>query len=105
MTDQLFQPIKLGKQLLEHRVALAPLTRLRNIEYVPTKPIQPTYYQQRSTKGGLLITEATIIMPSGGSYKLAPGIWSSEQVNGWKKVTQAVHDKDGIIYCQLWHLG
>lgn len=103
--DQLFQPIQLGKETLSHRIALAPLTRLRNIEYVPTKPYQSTYYAQRSSKGGFLITEATIISPSGGSYKLAPGLWNEQQVEGWKKIVKEVHDKGTIIYCQLWHLG
>ncbi|KAG2227074.1 hypothetical protein INT45_003804 [Circinella minor] len=101
----LFRPIKVGNSQLEHRVVLAPLTRFRSDEnHVPTD-LQREYYSQRSTKGGLLISEATFINPYAGAYPGAPGIYNQEQIEGWKKVTSAVHEKGGIIYLQLWHVG
>ena len=97
----LFQPIKVGNNQLEHRVVLAPLTRFRSDEnHVPTD-LQREYYSQRSTKGGLLVSEATFINPYAGAYPGAPGIYNQEQIEGWKKVTSAVHEKGGIIYLQL----
>ncbi|KAI9495763.1 12-oxo-phytodienoic acid-like protein [Zychaea mexicana] len=101
----LFQPIKIGKTQLDHRVVLAPLTRFRSDEnHVPTA-LQQEYYAQRATKGGLLISEATFISPTAGAYPGAPGIYSKMQVEGWKPVTDAVHAKGGVIYLQLWHVG
>ncbi|KAG2227077.1 hypothetical protein INT45_003807 [Circinella minor] len=102
----LFQPIKVGNHQLEHRVVLAPLTRFRGDEnHVPTD-LQAEYYAQRATKGGLLITEATFINGrDAGGYPCVPGIYNQEQIEGWKKVTSAVHEKGGLIYLQLWHVG
>ncbi|KAI7855915.1 hypothetical protein BDC45DRAFT_505053 [Circinella umbellata] len=102
----LFQPTKVGNHQLEHRVVLAPLTRFRSDEnHVPTD-LQAEYYSQRATKGGLLIAEATFINArNAGAYPGAPGIYNQEQINGWKKVTSAVHKKGGIIFLQLWHVG
>ena len=81
-TSALFQPIKVGTAQLEHRVVLAPLTRFRSDEnHVPTA-LQEEYYRQRTTKGGLLISEATFISPTAGGYPGAPGIYSTEQVMG-----------------------
>ena len=98
----LFQPIKVGNDQLEHRVVLAPLTRFRSDEnHVPTD-LQTEYYAQRATKGGLLISEATFINSrNAGAYPAAPGIYNQEQIDGWKKVTSAVHEKGGLIYLQL----
>ncbi|KAI7856498.1 hypothetical protein BDC45DRAFT_544486 [Circinella umbellata] len=89
--------IKVGNHQLEHRVVLAPLTRFRGDEnHVPTD-LQAKYYAQRATKGGLLITEATFINGrEAGGYPCVPG---------WKKVTSAVHEKGGLIYLQVWHVG
>lgn len=100
-SDNLFKPTKIGKQTIAHRVVLAPLTRFKSVEYVPTNPMQATYYAQRSSPGGLLITEATLISPAAGSYDTAPGIWNNEQKLAWKEITDAVHKKGGIIFCQL----
>lgn len=101
----LFTPLKLGNKTLQHRVVLAPLTRFRNSpEAVPTDLVKE-YYQQRASEGGLLITEATLITRLAGGYPRAPGIWNKEQIEAWKKVTDAVHEKKGLIYCQLWHIG
>lgn len=102
---KLFEPIKIGRHNLQHRVVLAPLTRFRaTLEAVPTD-LLVEYYKQRATPGGLLITEATFISRLAGGYRRAPGIYSKEQIEGWKKVTSAVHDKGGIIFLQLWHIG
>lgn len=101
---RLFMPLKLGKATLEHRIAMAPLTRFRAPNHIPVER-HATYYGQRATKGGLLITEATYIAPEAGGYEHVPGIHSAEQIKGWKAVTEAVHAKGGVIYVQLWALG
>ncbi|KAL1930994.1 hypothetical protein VTP01DRAFT_10131 [Rhizomucor pusillus] len=101
----LFKLIKVGNILLQHRVVLAPMTRLRNDQnHVPTDLVRE-HYIQRATPGGLLITEATMISPMAGGVPHAPGIYTKEQIEGWKKVTSAIHDKQGYIYLQLWHIG
>ncbi|KAI8064276.1 uncharacterized protein B0P05DRAFT_554815 [Gilbertella persicaria] len=103
--NALFSATKIGNLQLKHRVVLCPLTRYRATkEAVPTD-LQVEYYKQRASEGGLLITEATFISPSAGSYPQAPGIFSKEQIEGWKKVTHAVHEKKAYIYLQLWHIG
>ncbi|CAO3637759.1 unnamed protein product [Mucor hiemalis] len=103
--SKLFSPIKIGRHELQHRVVLAPLTRFRaTLEATPTQ-LLVDYYSQRATPGGLLITEATFISPYSGCYRQAPGIYTQDHINEWKKVTSAVHEKGGIIYLQLWHLG
>ncbi|KAJ8507389.1 hypothetical protein ONZ45_g10252 [Pleurotus djamor] len=106
-TSKLFQPIKVGRVTLQHRVALAPLTRNRSTkEQVPILPLVSEYYSQRgSTPGTLLITEATIIAPPAGGYDFVPGVWSVDQITAWKKITDAVHAKGSFIYLQLWALG
>ncbi|KAI8641454.1 hypothetical protein BD408DRAFT_388801 [Parasitella parasitica] len=102
----LFSPIKVGANALKHRVVLAPLTRFRATEQsaVPTD-LQTEYYKQRASDGGLLVTEATFISRLAGSYPQAPGIYSKEQIEAWKKVTSAVHEKNAVIFLQLWHIG
>ncbi|CAO3607202.1 unnamed protein product [Mucor hiemalis] len=103
-TQAIFSPIKVGDNKLQHRVVLAPLTRFRStVEGVPTD-LQAEYYKQRTTDGGLLITEAAGIT-QGGAYPKAPGIYTKEQIEAWKKVTSAVHEKKGTIFLQLWHIG
>jgi len=101
--SKLFQPLQLGKAKLGHRIALAPLTRFRaDDDHVPL-PIVKTYYEQRgSVPGTLLITEATIISPRASGYYNVPGIYNDAQIKAWKEVTDAVHAKGSIIYCQLW---
>jgi 2,4-dienoyl-CoA reductase-like NADH-dependent reductase (Old Yellow Enzyme family) len=104
-TKAVFSPIKVGLNKLQHRVVLAPLTRFRATpEAVPTD-LQVEYYRQRASEGGLLITEATFISPNSGSYPQAPGIFTKEQIENWKKVTNAVHEKKAYIYLQIWHIG
>lgn len=96
--------MKLGRAQLEHRVALAPLTRFRAPNHT-VGDLQATYYGQRASKGGLLITEATFIAAEAGGYPTAPGVYAPEHVEGWRKVTEAVHAKGGLIYMQLWAIG
>jgi N-ethylmaleimide reductase len=103
MSD-LFSPVKLGSIAMSNRMVMAPLTRNRSsIEGVP-QDINVTYYEQRAT-AGLIITEATPISAMGHGYPLLPGIYTDAQVDGWKKVTDAVHAKGGKIVIQLWHVG
>lgn len=101
----LFSPITIGNHILNHRIVLAPLTRLRNTEDGVPQAHCVEYYQQRATKNGLLITEGTIISSASIGYPFAPGIYTDKQVEGWKKVVEAVHAKGGIIFSQLWHIG
>jgi N-ethylmaleimide reductase len=99
----LFDTIQVGSMLLHNRVAMAPLTRNRAPHAIPT-PSMATYYTQRAS-AGLLITEATAISHQGQGYADVPGLYSSAQVDGWKKVTAAVHAAGGHIVTQLWHVG
>ncbi|CEP14555.1 hypothetical protein [Parasitella parasitica] len=102
----LFSPIKVGANALKHRIVLAPLTRFRAAEKTAvSSDLQVDYYKQRASNGGLLITEATFISRLAGSYPQAPGIYSKEQIEAWKKVTSAVHEKNAVIFLQLWHIG
>ena len=103
---RLFSPLHVGELQLSHRVVMAPLTRMRSTQPgdIPNT-MNATYYGQRSTKGGLLISEATQISLEGKGYPAAPGIHSHDQVEGWKLVTEAVHAKGGFIFLQLWHVG
>ena len=105
MTQQLLTPVRLGALELKNRVVMAPLTRCRtdNPGYVPTE-MTARYYAQRAS-AGLIISEGTIVSPQARGYPFTPGIWSAEQVAGWRLATNAVHDKGGLIVCQLWHCG
>jgi N-ethylmaleimide reductase len=102
----LFSPLRLGTHQLKHRVVMAPLTRMRAQQpgNVPTN-LNARYYCQRASAGGLLVTEATQISPRGQGYPATPGIYSPEQVKGWRLVTEAVHEKGALIFAQLWHVG
>ena len=100
----LFQPLQVGALTLPNRVIMAPLTRCRAGEgRVPTD-LMAEYYRQRAG-AGLIITEATSVDPMGVGYPNTPGIWSEAQVEGWKKITAAVHEAGGRIFMQLWHVG
>ncbi|XVE54840.1 hypothetical protein DITRI_Ditri03aG0114700 [Diplodiscus trichospermus] len=103
-TNPILTPHKMGKFNLSHRVALAPLTRMRSYNNIP-QPHGALYYSQRATKGGFLISEATVISESARGYPNTPGIWSKEQVEAWKPIVDAVHAKGGIFFCQIWHVG
>ena len=83
---------------------MAPLTRARSSESRVPNELMAKYYAQRAS-AGLILSEATSVSPMGVGYANTPGIWSKEQVSGWKNITNAVHDKGGRIYMQLWHVG
>ncbi|EOY17386.1 hypothetical protein QUC31_001442 [Theobroma cacao] len=100
----LLTPYKLGNFNLSHRVVLAPLTRQRSYNNVP-QPHAILYYSQRTSKGGLLIAEATGVSDTAQGYLDTPGIWTKEQVEAWKPIVDAVHAKGGIFFCQIWHVG
>jgi 2,4-dienoyl-CoA reductase-like NADH-dependent reductase (Old Yellow Enzyme family) len=102
--SNLFQPLKLGALDLPNRVIMAPLTRKRaGVERVPNA-MMAEYYRQRAG-AGLILSEATSVSPQGVGYWGTPGIWNDAQVDGWKGVTQAVHEAGGRIFLQLWHVG
>ncbi|KAF2296966.1 hypothetical protein GH714_013739 [Hevea brasiliensis] len=103
-TIPLLTPYKLGKFDLSHRIVLAPLTRQRSYNNVP-QPHAILYYSQRTTKGGLLIAEATGVSDTAQGYTDTPGIWTKEQVEAWKPIVDAVHAKGGIFFLQIWHVG
>ncbi|WP_374632251.1 alkene reductase [Ferrovibrio sp.] len=103
MTD-LFSPINLGPYQLSNRIAMAPLTRNRAGPGNVPGDLAAEYYAQRAD-AGLIIAEATQILPEGQGYQDTPGIHSPEQIAGWRKVTDAVHAKGGRIFLQLWHVG
>ncbi len=100
----LFSPLKLGALELPNRIMLAPLTRCRASEGRVPNDLMREYYVQRAS-AGMMFTEATAVSPLGVGYPDTPGIWSREQVAGWKKITQAVHQAGGRIVLQLWHVG
>lgn len=102
--DVLFQPITVGDLELPNRLVMAPLTRNRAGAGNTVGDLQQTYYAQRSS-AGLIIAEATQVVPEGQGYIATPGIHSPEQVASWKKVTDAVHAAGGRIVLQLWHVG
>ncbi|MFS2008163.1 alkene reductase [Duganella sp. CT11-25] len=101
----LFDPITIGDITLKNRVIMAPLTRARAIggARVPNA-LMAKYYEQRAS-AGLILSEATAVTPQGVGYADTPGLWSDEQVEGWKQVTEAVHQAGGVIFAQLWHVG
>ena len=100
----LFDPVKVGATTLPNRIVMAPMTRSRaGAGFVPTD-LMAKYYVQRAS-AGLIVTEATQISPQGIGYVHTPGIYTNEQVAGWKKVTDAVHQAGGRIFLQLWHVG
>jgi 2,4-dienoyl-CoA reductase-like NADH-dependent reductase (Old Yellow Enzyme family) len=101
----LFDPITIGDLTLKNRIIMAPLTRARAIggARVPNA-LMAKYYEQRAS-AGLILSEATSVTPQGVGYADTPGLWSDEQVEGWKEVTAAVHKAGGVIFAQLWHVG
>jgi N-ethylmaleimide reductase len=103
--NKLFSQINVGPFELTHRVVLAPLTRMRTEEGNVPGDLMIEYYTQRASEGGLLITDATAVSPLGIAYVDAPGIYTDAQVNGWKRVIDAVHAKGARIFLQMWHAG
>ena len=102
-SPNLFSPVQLSNQNLANRVVMAPMTRLRADGTIPTETMA-TYYAQRAS-AGLIVTECTMVAPSSHGYMCCPGIYNNEQVEGWKLVSKAVHDRGGKIFLQLWHCG
>ncbi len=103
MSSKLFSKTKLGNLELKNAIAMAPMTRCRAINNIPND-LMATYYAQRAG-AGLIITEGTSPSPNGLGYARIPGLFSQAQVEGWKKVTSAVHANKGIIFAQLMHTG
>jgi len=101
----IFDSLTIGDLTLSNRIIMAPLTRMRSIQPgdIPSE-LNAQYYQQRST-AGLIISEATQISPQGKGYPATPGIHNEQQIQGWKLVTDAVHNSNGKIFLQLWHVG
>nr|MBL8454743.1 alkene reductase [Zoogloeaceae bacterium] len=99
----LFDPITAGGISLANRIAMAPLTRNRSPNAIPSE-MAVTYYSQRAS-AGLLITEATAISQQGQGYAQVPGLYAPEQLAGWRRVTDAVHAAGGKIVVQIWHVG
>ena len=102
--SSLFDPLRVGDLTLRNRIIMAPLTRQRASEGRVPNDLMLEYYTQRAD-AGLILTEATSVTPQGVGYADTPGLWSTEQVKGWRKITAAVHDKGGLIAAQLWHVG
>src|ERR1700742_3874122 len=103
-TPKLLEPFKLGPITLPNRFAMAPLTRNRALEGLVPNPLAVEYYGQRAS-AGLLISEATQVSQQGQGYQDTPGIYSKDQVEGWRKVTERVHARGGHIFLQIWHVG
>lgn len=105
MPSSLFQPYSLGPHTLKNRLVMAPLTRSRSQQpgNIPTR-LNAFYYAQRA-EAGLIVSEATQISQQGQGYAWTPGIHTPEQVEGWRRVTDAVHEANGLIFNQLWHVG
>lgn len=103
--SKLFSPTRIGPYDLRNRIVLPPLTRSRSSQpgNIPND-LMATYYRQRAS-AGFMVTEGTQIEPRGQGYAWTPGIHSQEQIEGWKKVTEAVHAERGVIFAQLWHVG
>jgi 2,4-dienoyl-CoA reductase-like NADH-dependent reductase (Old Yellow Enzyme family) len=104
MSDPLFQVLQAGAFVLPNRVVMAPLTRCRASAGRVPNALMAEYYAQRATFG-LILSEATAVSPMGVGYPNTPGIWSDEQIAGWRGVTRSVHDGGGRILMQLWHVG
>src|SRR3981189_2364204 len=102
----LFSPLQIGPYRLDHRLVMAPLTRMRAEKpSLAPRPLNVEYYAQRATSGGLIVAEASPVMATGFGSPGVPGIYSEHQIKGWRKVVDAVHAKGGIIFLQLWHVG
>ncbi|WP_434659709.1 alkene reductase [Klebsiella sp. MISC125] len=105
MSNQLFSTLKIGNSVLKNRIVMAPMTRSRAQQPgdVPSA-MNARYYAQRAS-AGLIITEGTQVSEQGKGYSFTPGIYSAAQINGWKQVTDSVHEQNGLIAAQLWHVG
>ena len=103
---KLFSPVQIGPYQLKHRLALAPLTRMRAAKpSLAPRPLNAEYYAQRTTPGSLLIAEASPVAATAFGSPGVPGIYTQDQIAGWRKVVDAVHARGGVIFLQLWHVG
>jgi hypothetical protein len=103
---KLFSPLKVGPYQLKHRLAMAPLTRMRAAKpSLAPRALNAQYYAQRTTPGGLIIAEASPVIATGFGSLGVPGIYTEQQIKGWREVVDAVHAKGGTIFLQLWHVG
>ena len=102
--SSLFQPVRLGALQLPNRIVMAPLTRMRAVDQRTPNELMRQYYVQRAS-AGLILSEATSVSADGVGYPDTPGIWSQAQVEGWRDVTEGVHQAGGRILLQLWHVG
>ncbi|KAJ7837046.1 hypothetical protein B0H14DRAFT_2792679 [Mycena olivaceomarginata] len=101
----LFTPLKLGGITIQNRIGMSALTRNRSTDTVPNEIMQKYYVQRAIGGAGLIVSEGTLITRQGSEWPQAPGIWNKDQVAGWKKITDAVHEAGSKMYCQIWHLG
>src|SRR5258708_13112994 len=104
--NKLFTSVRIGSMELEHRVVMAPLTRSRSVQpgAIPGD-LMLEYYTQRASEGGMIMWEGAASSIAGGGWFGAPGLYSDEQVAGWRRITNAVHEKRGYMFSQLWHTG
>ncbi|KAJ4137262.1 hypothetical protein NW768_002844 [Fusarium equiseti] len=108
MTDsRLFKPMQIGNIQVQHRIGMAPMTRLRaTVDRIPNALMKEYYSQRASVPGTLIITEGTLVSPAaGGGFARTPGIWNQEQVDAWKAITDEVHSKGSYIFVQLFAMG
>src|SRR5246500_483775 len=103
--SKLFTSAQIGPYTLSHRVVMAPLTRMRSEPGNIPGDLMVAYYSQRASEGGLIISEATPVSVRGYGYAGAPGIYSDAQIEGWRRVTDAVRARGGRMFLQLWHVG
>lgn len=104
MKPDLFSDVQLGPYTLKNRMVMPPMTRSRASRGEVANDLMAEYYGQRAS-AGLIVSEGTQISPQGRGYAWTPGIHTPEQIRGWRKTTEAVHDKGGVIFAQLWHVG
>ncbi len=104
MSSKLFETYQLNALSLKNRMVMAPMTRCRAGEGDVPTPLMATYYAQRAT-AGLIITEGVPVSPKARGYLWTPGIYTAEQIKGWESVTKAVHEAEGLIFTQIWHVG
>jgi N-ethylmaleimide reductase len=104
--EELFTSVEFGPSRLKHRVVMAPLTRSRSVQPggIPGD-LMLKYYSQRTSDGGLIISEATQLSHASSGWHGAPGMYSDAQIDGWKKIVEVIHEKGGHIFAQLWHPG
>ena len=100
----LFDPLRVGEMELDNRIVMAPMTRSRASDDGVQPAYAAEYYRQRAS-AGLIISEATSVAPAGVGYPHTLGVWSDEQVDGWRRIVDGVHAAGGRIFLQLWHVG